>query len=228
MRIDSSPTPGAGTTIVPHDGQRARVCAELYGFFAAALEYPDRELLALVRSGAVAARLRTLLETVCPALAATIDAAALGDAGSGDELAIEYTRLFDACGGGAPACCLNSSAGRGDARMAVLEELVRFYNHFGLTAADTPANELPDYLGTLLEFMYFLCEREAECREEGEDSGDFVRAQHDFLARHLAGWIPALHEDLKRHAAPRYYRELSRLGAAFVAEEAGRHAPTVR
>ncbi len=228
MRIDTSPAPGAGTTIFPHDGSSARVRAELYGFFAAALEYPDEELLALVRSGAVAARLRTLLETVCPALAATIDAAALGDAGSGDELAIEYTRLFDACGGGAPACCLNSTASRGDARMGVLEELVRFYNHFGLTAADTPANELPDYLGTLFEFMYFLCDREAECHEEGVDSGAFGRAQHDFLSRHLASWIPALHEDLKRHAAFPYYRELSRLCAAFVAEEARRHPPTVR
>ena len=59
-----------------------------------------------------------------------------------DGLAIEYSRLFDPIGPSGPACPLNSGALVGDdGRMKLLEELVRFYNHFGLTAAGAPGEQ---------------------------------------------------------------------------------------
>lgn len=198
------------------DGQRlaeaARLRAEAWGVLAAALEYPDSELVALIREGALMRRARELIGTLHPELEATIAWAALADVPPGDGLAIEYSRLFDPIGPSGPACPLNSGALVGDdGRMKLLEELVRFYNHFGLTAAGAPGNELPDHVLAQLDFLHFLSQREAECLLEGEGADDFQRARVDFQRRHPGRWAPDLVERLERHQAHSYYLTLARL-----------------
>lgn len=190
-----------------------------YGFLAAAMEYPEGELTDLIRAGEIRQRAQSLFCDLYPELKEAIDWNALADAGKDDELSIEYTRLFDVGGASGPPCSLNSGSENSDARMQLLEELVRFYNYFGLTAGETEANELPDHLTTQFEFMYYLCQEEAESIAAEEEADDYRRAQRDFLNRHPGQWVPHLSLKLQEHAAPAYYQALGRLMARFIGLE---------
>lgn len=103
--------------------------------------------------------------------------------------------------------------------MKTMEEAVRFYNHFGLTLAETP-RELPDHLTTELEFLHFLAFREAEAREGGDDPGAFLRAQRDFLERHPGRWLPRLRERLEGLEPLPFFRELVICLERFVTHDA--------
>lgn len=184
-----------------------------------ALEYPDRELLEQIRSRALADALSEALERVDPSLAEG-DWSALADAGaSDDDLAVEYTRLFDV-GAGGPPCPLYGGL-YGGARMKTMEECVRFYNHFGLTLADSP-RELPDHLATQLEFLHFLAFREAEARDEGGDPGPWRRAARDFVERHPGRWVPKLRARLAKHKAAPFFTALIERLDRFLAQERAR------
>lgn len=190
---------GAGAA---YAGLRSR----LYGALAEALAYPDEELAGAIRSGELAAALRELLAALDPALAEELDEAALRDAGPDDEaLPVEYTRLFDV-GPAGPPCPLYGGLYAGD-RMGVMEEAVRFYNHFGLRLAEEP-RELPDHLGTELEFLHFLAYREAETLERGGDAAPFARAQRDFIERHPGRWVPRLRQRVEAQEAMRFFPAL--------------------
>jgi DMSO reductase family type II enzyme chaperone len=199
----SEPTP---ETASQPEARRAVARSRVYETFARLFEYPDTELWEDVCNGTLVAALRAVLESVDPALAGHADWEALGDGGSEpDDLAVEYTRLFDV-GGGGPPCPLYGGL-YGGARMKTMEEAVRFYNHFGLTLAEEP-RELPDHITTQLEFLHFLAFREAEAAENGVDPGPFRRAQRDFLSRHPGRWIPRLRARLGEHDAMPFFREL--------------------
>ncbi len=193
--------------------------SQAYGFLAAAMEYPEGELTDLIRAGNIASQGRELFCAIHPELEKAIDWDALSDAGETDDLAVEYTRLFDVGGADGPPCSLNSGAVKGDARMGLLEELVRFYNFFGLTAAGTDANELPDHLTTQFEFLHYLIFNELESRVAGEPADDFIRAQRDFINRHPGTWVPLLNKKLKEQKAPRYYLAMGELMEQFVRHE---------
>jgi DMSO reductase family type II enzyme chaperone len=187
--------------------QLAASRSRAYGAFAEAFEYPDQELGELARSGGLARALREVLEAVDPALAEGGDWQALGQTGDEDDLAVEFTRLFDV-GASGPPCPLYGGLWVG-ARMKTMEEVVRFYNHFGLTLSEKP-RELPDHLTTQLEFLHFLAYREAEALERGDDPSSYQRAQRDFLGRHPGRWIPMLRAKLEAQEPMPFFLELVR------------------
>lgn len=190
----------------------ARLRSEAWGLLAAALEYPDEELVGLIRDGALKRRARELLVELEPVLEMEVDWKALSDVPAGDALAIEYSRLFDATGPGGPPCPLNSGALLGeDGRLKLLEELVRFYNHFGLTTEGAPGREFPDHVLAQLDFLHYLSECEAGCLAAGEDADDYRRARSDFQRRHPARWSADMLTKLERHAAHPYYLTIARL-----------------
>lgn len=187
-----------------------------YAAFARLFEYPDAAVIDRIRSGAPAAELAGALAQIDPHLLPA-DLEALSDAGEDDALAVEYTRLFDA--GAADACCPLYGGAYGGARMKTLEEVVRFYAHFGLTLSDT-LRELPDHLATQLEFLHFLAFREAEALASGGHAGPWRRAQRDFVARHPGHWVPDLHRRVAQLNPPRFYACLLAHLEAFLACEA--------
>ena len=193
--------------------RRAATRSGCYRLFAAALEYPDEHLCRAVRDGEIARGLRQALAEVEPELRVEPYAAALCEAPSGDALAVEYTRLFDAAAG-APPCPLYDGVYGGD-RMRAMEEAVRFYNYFGLKLSES-ASELPDHLATELEFLHYLSYREAEASQHGADPVPFQRAQRDFLARHPARWIPEVCRRLERNAAAPFFAALFALLGRFL------------
>jgi len=199
----------------------AALRSRAYQLFGALLTYPDAAQCEAIRCGALAETLRETIEAIDPALVGSADWAALGDGGTEDELAVEYTRLFDV-GAAGPPCPLYGGLYHG-ARMKTMEEAVRFYNHFGLHVAEGEGpRELPDHLSTELEFLHFLAFHEAAACQRGEDAGPYRRAQRDFVARHPGRWVPKLCERLEAQQALPFFRAALSLLAAFLETEAER------
>src|SRR3972149_5997703 len=97
-----------------------------------------------------------------------------------------------------------NSAHRGSDRLRTMEELVRFYNYFGLR---TTPGRMPDHVTAELEFMHYLAHQEAEARQAAGDRESYLRAQRDFLERHLNGWWPwGAATATQGHRAPPFYR----------------------
>jgi DMSO reductase family type II enzyme chaperone len=186
---------------------RAAGRSRAYGLLAEAIEYPEGQLLEDIRSGQLAEALSEALSAVDPELVEETDWDALRDGGDEDELAIEYTRLFDV-GVAGPPCSLHGGL-YGSSRMKTMEEAVRFYNHFGLSLAEKP-RELPDHHSTQLEFLHYLAFRETEAVQADEDAGSYRRAQRDFIERHPGQWVPKLRAKLEQEDAMRFFVALGR------------------
>jgi DMSO reductase family type II enzyme chaperone len=200
------------------EARRAVARSRAYATFARLFDYPDGELFEDVRNGTLAEALRSVLAEVDPALAGSGNWAALREAGGDpDDLAVEYTRLFDV-GSSGPPCPLYGGLYSG-ARMKTMEEAVRFYNHFGLSMAESP-RELPDHITTQLEFLHFLAFREAEALDGDDDPGPFQRAQRDFVSRHPGRWVPQLRARLEKNGPMPFFVELVARLEDFLAHDA--------
>lgn len=174
--------------------------SQLYRLLADGFVYPDRAFFAALKSG----RYRDDTEETCRALSYDLESAFDGLVASGNyiDFQAEYLRLFEV-GMGVPPCPLYSGLYRGG-RKAVMEELTRFYNFFGLSITEG-AGELPDHLTTELEFMHFLTFKELAALHRGEDAAPYRRAQADFLERQLVSWLPALEARLQGLGPPPFY-----------------------
>ncbi len=184
---------------------RASARSRAFGLFAGALGYPEGSLLEDIREGRIADALAKTLGDLDPPLAEALDRGALRDGLEADELAIEYTRLFDV-GTSGPPCPLHGGLWSPE-RMKNMEEVLRFYNHFGLSLEQS-RHELPDHLCTELEFLHYLAFREAEAMQAELDVGAYRRAQRDFIERHPGRWVPQLRAKLEAHRPPRFFAAL--------------------
>jgi DMSO reductase family type II enzyme chaperone len=186
--------------------------SRLYQLFAAAFAFPDEDFHTAVRDGSFAA----VLAHACAALpydlasAATLELGAAGE--SYADFESEYIRLFDV-GAAGPPCPLYGGVYVGD-RMKTMEDATRFYNFFQLRMSPQ-MHELPDHITTELEFLHYLTFREAEARQQGVDPTPLLRAERDFLARHLCKWLPRLQGRLAKQTALPFFPALVRLAAAF-------------
>lgn len=197
--------------------QLAAARSRAYALFAEAMSYPDDEMRQSLMEGGLVEPLRDCLATAAPDLAHTPERwRALREVNGTEELAIEYTRLFDA-GASGPPCPLYGGLYGGE-RMAKMEEAVRFYNHFGL-ALSQEQRELPDHISTQLEYMHFLAYREVEALQACVDPGPYRRAQRDFVSRNLGAWIPRLRERLEEENADAYFQALIGLLADLLAAD---------
>ena len=199
---------------------RAAALSHAWQLFVRAVSYPDELHCQWIRDGGLAEPLRRGFAVFAPTLRREHECwTALRDAKSGDQLAIEYTRLFDA-GVSGPPCPLYGGL-YGGARMKTMEEAVRFYNHFGLTLSEEQ-RELPDHIATQLEFLHYLGYREAEALQHGADPGPYRRAQRDFIARHPGAWLPKLCGRLESEQALPFFTALFGCLAELLAHEGAR------
>lgn len=67
------------------------------------------------------------------------------------------------------------------------------------------SNEPPDQLAFELDFMRFLCEKEAEARSTGQSVQDWLAEEEDFLGEHLAPWLPAFCERIRESCETLFY-----------------------
>lgn len=144
------------------------------------------------------------------------DPADANDIASVHHLKREYMRLFEVPGKTSP-CVLYGGMYAGN-RQSVMEELLRFYRHFGLSVATAPKRDMPDNLSTVLEFLSYLCMLEG--RSPSMRAAEPARAaQRDVLERHLATWIPAMQARLNRQKPVRLYASVFSILDAFSRNE---------
>jgi DMSO reductase family type II enzyme chaperone len=193
-----------------HAAARSR----LYRLLADGFLYPDRTFFEALTAG----RYRDDVALACQPLAYDLAPALEGLVACGDyiDFQADYLRLFEV-GLGVPPCPLYSGIYRGG-RKAVMEELTRFYNYFGLSV-EQGKGELPDHISTELEFIHFLAFKEATALGRREDSVPYRRAQADFLERHLVSWLPALDDRLAGLNPPACYAALTWLARALTRAE---------
>jgi DMSO reductase family type II enzyme chaperone len=199
---------------------QAAARSRLYQLLAAAFAIPDRDFHRAAQSGLFAEEVRrnaaSLPYPVTEGFATNEDLQQ-GNS-SQEELQSEYVGLFDV-GMPRPPCPLFAGEYQ-KARRQVMEELVRFYNHFGVRLSDR-TREMPDHIATELEFMHFLTFREVTALHFRQPRESYLRAQRDFLQRHLCAWLPLLRERLERLQPPTgrptwaFYAALVRFTEAF-------------
>jgi len=117
------------------------------------------------------------------------------------QLRKEFSGLFEVGDDGPPVPI--REALQPGASVAVREEIVRFYEHFGYVLGEQFAWQ-PDHLSLELEFMHFLCFHEANAVDEAA-ALPWQLAQADFTARHVVTWIPALAERVGKLAPTSLY-----------------------
>lgn len=205
-----------------------KACAarsNVYRLLSESLKYPSGDFGELVKDGTLLDGLQNLARELPYDLPFPDEC--LGgrplQAVDQDDIEAEFIRVFDV-GPGGPPCPFRESVYHGS-RMSTMEELVRFYNHFGLSTTQGQERELPDNLCTELEFMHFLTFKEVVALQEGQDPSPYRRAERDFLVRHLAEWLPMLLERLDEFIGKDYkkvnktvlhfYRELLGLAGKF-------------
>ena len=206
---------GAAGAVSHHGAARER--GDLWARLADWLTFPTGEFVAAFAGGEIASEARRLVDALAypTPYPLPLDAVALASGDPG-EVEVEFIRLFDVPSGGAPVPLYGGVHG-GDRRQ-VMEELLRFYRHFGLSVANAPERDLPDAIPTVLEFLSFLCAGEAEATD-AEAIESFRTAQRDILERHITKWTPAIAGRLARKDPMPLYRALIDLLGHFAAAE---------
>lgn len=105
-----------------------------------------------------------------------------------DELQRRYTDLFEAAGRRS-LVSLHESDFSEIAQRRIWEDLIRFYEHFGLQYDGGAIRLWPDHLLIELECVHYLAFLESGT---AADPASLRRAQRDFLERHLLSWLPRL------------------------------------
>jgi TorA maturation chaperone TorD len=92
------------------------------------------------------------------------------------------------------------------------------YMEMGLDISDE-CRESPDHISVELEYMHFLCFREAEAagRHDTEAALYFCRKQKEFIEGSLA-WVHEFTDRIRAHAATEFYRGLAECTRAFIAD----------
>ncbi len=196
------------TASEPRTASRSR----MYQLLAMAFAFPDEDFFGAVADGTFAAA----VTHTCAALPYDLgDVSGLDLGGSPisyTEFESEYIRLFDV-GAAGPPCPLYGGVYIGD-RMKNMEDATRFYNFFHLRLS-SEMRELPDHITTELEFVHYLTFRETELRQQGQDPSSLLRAERDFLARHLCKWLPRMQARLVKQECPPFFLALVRFALAF-------------
>jgi len=170
-----------------------------YHWFARAFSFPDQELRAAIASGEAEASWSGAAQNLPFELPE-----APGAGADADGLEEGYVSVFEV-GPGKPFCPLYEGSHR-SGRMKLMEDVVRFYEHFGLRAAP---EDQPDHICAELDFMHYLSFKEAAALTHGDSAADLRRAQRDFLDRHLCQWLPRFLKRLESSdRAPDFYRRL--------------------
>lgn len=141
-----------------------------------------------------------------------------------EELAVEYARLFVGPG---PHILLHESAhvgGPDGERPDLLgprgTALRGLYISEGLSLCEC-SGLFPEHLGVELEYMRWLCSREADCWRCNDRAGaDQTRErQQSFLEEHLCSWLPSLLPRVDEASSLPFYPRLIALAENFITGE---------
>ena len=189
--------------------------SELYLLFSDCFHVPEEEFYTDVKSGIFREWIRDAIGRLDYQLDVEDSGEMLNAQVNYKEFNSEFMRLFEV-GLTAPSCSLYESQYI-SGQTTIFKELISFYNFFDLSTAK--ARELPDHLRIELDFMHFLTFKEVERLHNGMDAGSYVRAERDFLQRHLGRWVPLLNQKVEIIARLDFFKGLTRLLERFISCE---------
>lgn len=202
---------GVETVAEPEGGPNV-ARSKCYAIVASAFAGPEQQFGRL-RGGDFASTLAEAAQELPFELDLTLPL--LPESWSDDDYQAEFLRLFDV-GAGGPPCPLYGGLWGGE-RMKVMEEVMRFYNYFGLkTSAERRIP--PDHLSTELEFLHYLTFREAAAPMPTL-AAPYRQAQIDFLDRQPGRWVPLMAQRLQALPAPPFFAGLVGLAAALLSAD---------
>lgn len=136
----------------------------------------------------------------------------------------EFTRLFGHTSRGVvPPYETEYGAGGPFFQPQEMSDISGFYNAFGL-AHDPARHERVDHICCELEFMCFLCAKQAYAIKIGDGGGETetVRAQRIFLRDHLANFGRTFFVRVAKESAGTWHDAAAQLGLAFLESECHR------
>jgi len=143
------------------------------------------------------------------------DCLAAWDAGTPEELEVDFNRLF--VGPGRLLAPPWESVYRGVDRMLFDHHTLavrQAYARFGLQTSQR-GGEPDDHLGLEFLFLGHLCEQGHQAEMDGDHvTADTIQvARRQFLADHMSHWIPACLDLVHQHAQTSYYQGQAHLAA---------------
>lgn len=198
---------------VPIEPQRTGAAARsnLYRLFSVAFTHPERAdpgaCDPIPEPGALERAAGALPYALTFAVGAPLRAPARAD------LHMRYTALFES---GRGALSLHESAFSAVPKMKLWEELIRFYDHFGLRYQGHTERLWPDHLVVELELLHYLTFLETGLPG---DPAALVRGQRDFIDRHLRAWLPKLAARLTQTPDAEPFAVLAAMLLAFLDAE---------
>lgn len=200
--------------------ERGVAGARVFGLLARVLRDPDAELFEALRSGRWQAQL----------------AQAAGGSGLARDhpffselrrlpenlpadlpsLKAQHAWLFSS-GGGCPHQESHYLAANTFQKTDLMADVAGFYAAFGVRTS-RERRELPDFLGSELEFLWLLGRKEARALRQGKPEAAAIcrEAREKFLSEHLAAWIDPYRERVERSAAGPLYVMVARLLECYV------------
>lgn len=106
----------------------------------------------------------------------------------------------------------------------VLIQLGGFYDTFGFEMPANRGRERVDHLSVELEFMSFMCFREAFAIENGHDErkiGILSSGMKKFIRNHLGRWVPLFCIFTARKAERGFYKDIIDILSIFIKNEVG-------
>ena len=191
--------------------------SRIYQLFAMAVSYPDDEILSCLKQDNLLGILQESVAMYSSELAGILTDSVISlSLEAEDSLEGEYLRLFEIGGSGRQICSLHTGQCGNVDRIKVMEECLRFYNHFGLQL-DKKAREMPDFLVTQLEFLHVLASGQADAYRHEKDAASYRLAERDFIERRMLSFIDQLCESLPKAdtSATLYYKTLFELLSRF-------------
>jgi len=198
--------------------------SDLYGLFALAYRYPAEDVVAELKKNSRISELLDMMAdfySVLPRTVATIGQLknVVEVCGNPIDWQVEYARLF--VGPFKVPAPPYESVFRVESRGSIMGESTlevrRLYREEGLDLS-AEVRDLPDHILAELEFMSYLCGREAELRSAGSAEAEtYLKKQESFLSSHLTRWIPLFSQTVSTASREDFYRLLAGLTAEFIA-----------
>ena len=174
--------------------------SNMYALMADVFRYPDEAFRNFARSGELVDGLIDITSSLPYEYDLTDkekETLVFPDSLSDDDIEAEFIRLFEA-GPGDPPCPLIEGKYNKDAnRRAIFEDLIRFYNNFGLSYKEGTQEERPDHISYEMEFMHYLVFLTLRAMQGDKDTGGYLLAQKDFLQHHTVKWASKLAERMQ-------------------------------
>ncbi len=174
--------------------------SNMYALMADVFRYPDEAFRNFVRNGELVDGLTDIISALPFAYELTDKekkALVFPENLSDDDVEAEFIRLFEA-GPGDPPCPLIEGKYNKDAnRRAIFEDLIRFYNNFGLSYKEGPQEDRPDHITYELEFMHYLAFLTLRAMQDEKETNGYFLAQKDFMEHHTVKWASSLAERMQ-------------------------------